>query len=72
MPNNWFGQKYICKYVSIISKRSKESEGNSITDKFIRFTHPEYQIRIYDIPGFENESTVLKVKKLLEKYNIIT
>lgn len=53
------------------SKRSKEGEGSSITDKIIRFTHPKYPIGIYDTPGFENESTVVNVKILLEKYNKI-
>ena len=52
------------------SKRSKEGEGNSVTDKIIRFTHPKYPIGVYDTPGFENEATVIKVKKLLEEYNI--
>ena len=52
-------------------KRSKEIEGNSITDKNMRSTHPEYQDGIYDILGFQNESTVIKVKDLLEKYNKI-
>ena len=53
------------------SKRSKEGEGNSVTDKIIRFTHPKYPIGVYDTPGFENEQTVNKVKELLEKYNKI-
>lgn len=53
------------------TKRSKEGEGSSITDKIIRFTHPKYPIGIYDTPGFENESTVISVKNLLEKYNKI-
>jgi GTP-binding protein EngB required for normal cell division len=52
-------------------KRSKEGEGNSVTDKIIRFTHPEYPIGIYDTPGFENETTVIKVRNLLENYNKI-
>lgn len=53
------------------SKRSKEGEGSSITDKIIRFTHPKYPIGIYDTPGFENQTTVVNVKNLLEKYNKI-
>ena len=53
------------------SKRSKEGEGNSITDSIIRFTHPLYPLGIYDTPGFENKETVMKVKELLEKYNKI-
>lgn len=53
------------------SKRSREGEGTSVTDKIIRFTHPKYQIGIYDTPGFENEKTVIRVKELLEKYNKI-
>lgn len=53
------------------SKRSREGEDTSVTDKIIRFTHPKYPIGIYDTPGFENEKTVIRVKKLLEKYNKI-
>lgn len=53
------------------SKRSKEGEGNSVTDKIIRFTHPKYPIGIYDTPGFENEETVIKVRELLKNYNEI-
>ena len=53
------------------SKRSKEGEGNSVTDKIIRFTHPKFPIGIYDTPGFENEATVNKVRKLLQNYNEI-
>lgn len=53
------------------SKRSKEGEGNSVTDKIIRFTHPKYPIGIYDTPGFENEATVTKVRELLKNYNEI-
>ena len=53
------------------SKRSKEGEGNSVTDKIIRFTHPKYPIGIYDTPGFENDETVIKVRELLKNYNEI-
>ena len=53
------------------SKRSKEGEGNSVTDKIIRFTHPKFPIGIYDTPGFEDEVTVIKVKELLKNYNEI-
>ena len=51
------------------SKRSKEGEGNSVTDKIIRFTHPKFPIGIYDTPGFENEATVIKIRELLKNYN---
>jgi hypothetical protein len=36
----------------------------------LRFTHPKYLVGVYDTTGFENEVTVIKVKKLLEEQNI--
>ena len=58
-------------YIFLHSKRSKEGELNSVTDKIIRFTHPKYPILIYDTPGFENDETVINVRELLKNYNEI-
>ena len=51
------------------SKKAKEGEGLSVTNKIVTYTHPVYPINISDTPGFEDEKTVQKVKMLLNKYN---
>ena len=51
------------------SRKAKEGEGLSVTHKIVTYSHPHYPINISDTPGFEDEKTLEKVKKLLFLYN---
>ena len=51
------------------SRKAKEGEGLSVTHKIVTYSHPDYPINISDTPGFEDEKTLEKVKKLLNLYN---
>ena len=50
------------------SKMAKEGLGLSVTHKITNFKHPEYPIKIYDTPGFEDKETVSKVLKTIVKF----
>lgn len=49
-------------------KTAKEGEGLAITHEITSYFHPEYPIRIFDTPGFEDDNTVNLVQKTIEKF----
>ena len=49
-------------------KVAKEGEGLSVTQKNTSYIHPIYPIKFIDTPGFENNETVINVKKSIDKY----
>ena len=50
-------------------KIAKEGEGLSITNKIKSYIHPKYPIKIFDTPGFEDESTVKIIKREIENFD---
>ena len=51
------------------SKRSMEGRGASVTKYIIRYLIPQYNISLYDSPGFELDKDIKKIKKLIEDLN---
>ena len=49
-------------------KVAKEGEGLSVTHEITNYIHPEFPIRLYDTPGFENDDTVKMVRRTVEKF----
>ena len=49
-------------------KVAKEGEGLSVTHEITNYIHPEFPIRLYDTPGFENDDTVKMVTRTVEKF----
>lgn len=47
-------------------KVSKEGEGLSVTHKITNYIHPDYPIKLFDTPGFEDDFTVKIVEKFLD------
>jgi len=49
-------------------KVAKEGEGLSVTHKITSYIHPDYPIKIFDTPGFEDDITVKMVKRTIKKF----
>ena len=49
-------------------KCAKEGEGLSVTYKITSYVHPNYPIKIIDVPGFESENSVKLVQKIIENF----
>ena len=47
-------------------KVSKEGEGLSVTHKITNYIHPDYPIKLFDTPGFEDDFTVKIVEKFID------
>ena len=52
----------------IHEKVAKEGEGLSVTHEITNYIHPDYPIRLYDTPGFENDDTVKMVTRTVKKF----
>lgn len=50
-------------------KRSMEGRGISVTKYITRYLIQQYNISIYDSPGFELDKDIKKIKKLIENLN---
>ena len=49
-------------------KVAKEGEGLSVTHEITSYKHPNYPIKIFDTPGFEDDNTVKMVQRTIKKF----
>jgi hypothetical protein len=59
-------------FINIVlkEKRAKRGEGLSIINDIVRYSHPYFPIKFYDIPGADSSEAIKMLNDELELYNI--
>ena len=55
----------------LASRRCKESTGNCVTNQMRMFKHKDFNITMFDTPGFEDKKGVEVLKKIIDGYTSV-